>query len=59
MAHEALRTICLAYKYIQEADDTDFKDNLGVYNIEKSELVLLGIFGIVDVIRQEVPKALE
>lgn len=59
MAHEALRTICLAYKYIQETDDTDFKDNLGVYNIEKSELVLLGIFGIVDVIRQEVPKALE
>ena len=36
MAHETLRTICLAYKYIQNTDDLDALDNLGVYNIEKS-----------------------
>jgi hypothetical protein len=35
------------------------KDNLGVFNIEKSELVLMGIFGIVDVIIPEVPMALK
>ena len=35
------------------------KDNLGVFNVETESLILMAVFGIADVIRPEVPKALE
>ena len=58
----ALRTIALAYKDIEkdqngerhsEPIDEDIKD------IEKTDLILIGILGIQDVIRSEVPDAVE
>jgi Ca2+ transporting ATPase len=37
--------------------DLETKDNKGVFEIEKSSLTLLCIFGIKDVLRQEVPES--
>ncbi len=34
------------------------KDNLGVFDIETKDLILMGVFGIADVVREEVPRAL-
>ncbi len=59
MADKALRTICLAYKELQGNEDLVTKDNLGVYDVETKDLVLMGIFGIADVIRPEVPNAVQ
>ena len=53
----ALRTICLAYRDLQGNEDITSKDELGVFSIEKQELTLMGVFGIADVIRPEVPGA--
>lgn len=58
MADNALRTICLAYREISGSEDLTSKDNLGVFDIETKDLILMGVFGIADVIRPEVPKAL-
>ena len=58
MADNALRTICLAYREINGTEDLATKDHLGVFDIETKELILMGVFGIADVIRPEVPKAL-
>jgi Ca2+ transporting ATPase len=57
MANQALRTIVIAYKDCQN-DDTNSKDEFGVYNVEKSGLVLLGVLGIKDILRKEVPNAI-
>jgi Ca2+ transporting ATPase len=35
------------------------KDSKGVYDFEKSDLVLIGVMGIKDILRQEVPGAVE
>jgi len=58
MADNALRTICLAYRDITGNEDLVKKDNLGVYDVETKDLILMGVFGIADVVREEVPRAL-
>jgi Ca2+ transporting ATPase len=58
MADNALRTICLAYKEISGNEDLSTKDHLGVFDVETHDLILMGVFGIADVVRAEVPRAL-
>ena len=58
MAGKALRTICFAYKDLSMREDLTTKDSKGVFNVETRDLTLLGILGIKDVLRQEVPKAI-
>ena len=57
-AKRSLRTIGLAYKTVQSVD-TKNKDEKGVLLAEKSDFVLVGIAGIKDVIRPEVPDAVQ
>ena len=57
MAENALRTIVLAYRDIKDTDDIITKDRLGVFDIETKNLTLLAIFGIKDIVREEVPNA--
>lgn len=57
MANKALRTICLAYKELNGSEDLDSKDHLGVYNVEITDLTLIAVFGIADIVRPEVPGA--
>lgn len=59
MASKSLRTLCLAYKIIRPKSDLQTKDQKGVFEIQKSELVCLGIIGVKDVPRQEVPDAIQ
>eukprot|EP01017_Pseudomicrothorax_dubius_P035890 TRINITY_DN5087_c0_g4_i1.p1 TRINITY_DN5087_c0_g4~~TRINITY_DN5087_c0_g4_i1.p1 ORF type:complete len:760 (+),score=146.86 TRINITY_DN5087_c0_g4_i1:252-2531(+) len=58
MASQALRTIGAAYRDIHGREDLISKDEKNVFEIEKSGLVLLTIFGIKDIIRAEVPGAI-
>ena len=58
MANKALRTICIAYKDISAKEDLTTKDSKGIFNVETRDLTLLGILGIKDVLRQEVPRAI-
>lgn len=53
-ARQSLRTIGLAFKYTQNLD-TKTKDSKGVLKEESEGLILVGIAGIKDVIRPEVP----
>lgn len=55
-AKQSLRTIGLAYKFVQTID-THTKNNKGVLKEEESGFTLIGIAGIKDVIRPEVPDA--
>ena len=57
-AEMSLRTIGLAFSYPEEYDKTD-KDKDGVLSVEKTGLTLVGICGIKDVLRPEVPPAVE
>lgn len=57
-AKTALRTIGLAYKYTDEYDNTK-KDEHGVLEVESEGLTLIGIAGIRDVLRPEVPNAVK
>lgn len=57
MATNALRTICIAYKDLSPNDDITTKNEQGVFTIENENFTLMGIFGIADVIRPEVPHA--
>jgi len=59
MANNALRTICIAYKELNGNEDLESKDNLGVYDVETKDLTLMGIFGIADIVRPEVPSAVQ
>jgi Ca2+ transporting ATPase len=59
MASKALRTIGFAYREIHGKEDLISKDEKNVYLVEKKDLVLLGIFGIKDIIRPEVPLAIQ
>jgi len=59
MADEALRTIVCGYRKLSGNEDLATKDRLGVFDIETHDLTLLGIFGIKDIIRKEVPPAVE
>ena len=59
-AKQALRTICLAYKDISpnECGPThELPESEEVKDIEKTDLTLICIFGIMDIVRQEVPGA--
>ena len=55
MATKALRTIGLAYKEISMMTDYGEPDEAGIYEFEKSGFTFLGIAGIKDIIRPEVP----
>ena len=58
MADQALRTLGLAYKKVNFDElDTENKDERGIYEWEKSDFVLIGFVGIMDIIRPEVPKS--
>lgn len=62
-AREALRTICLAYKDLKESEgglthENDDDDNVNKV-VEKFGLTCIGVLGIRDVIRPEVPEAVE
>lgn len=59
MADNALRTIVLAYKELKPTDDMITKDHLGVYDFETKELTCMAIFGIKDILREEVPDAVK
>ncbi|KRX11210.1 P-type ATPase, cytoplasmic domain N [Pseudocohnilembus persalinus] len=59
MANQALRTIVLAYKDLDGNVDLETKDQMGVYDIESKNLTLAAVFGIADVIRPEVPHAVQ
>lgn len=59
MANQALRTIVLAYKDLTGKEDHETQDNNGVYDIESRDLTLIAVFGIADIIRPEVPHAVE
>ena len=58
MANKSLRTLCIAYKKISDNDDFVSKDEKGVFEIEKSNLILLAIIGVQDIPRAEVPHAI-
>lgn len=51
MANSALRTLCIAYKEISQSDDLVTQDDKGVFDIEKSGLILVGVLGIKDILR--------
>ena len=61
-AKQALRTICLAYKDLMP-EECGIRHNLpedaDVKDVEKSGLTLICVFGIKDIIRKEVPGAVE
>ena len=59
MAGQGLRTIVLAYKNCNNNENTDEKDDHGIYTCEKSQLTLLGVLGIKDILRKEVPSAIQ
>ena len=59
MATKALRTIVIAFRDLTGSEDTNTKDDKGVFMIEKSNLTLLAVFGIKDILRQEVTEAVE
>jgi len=54
MAHEALRTICVAYKDIAAEDEPDWEDEDGTLK----GLTCISIVGIEDPVRPEVPNAI-
>lgn len=51
MAGRALRTICLAYKEVSQREDLTTKDSKGVYQVEQSDLILIAVLGIKDILR--------
>lgn len=59
MANNALRTIVCAYRDLPNDVDITTKNELGVFDVETKDLILHAIFGIYDVIRPEVPLAIE
>lgn len=57
-AQDALRTICVAYKDIQEGENgAKHDEGHPIKDIETSGFTLICIFGIMDIIRAEVPQA--
>ena len=54
MAESALRTICLAYKKIENKENVESRDERQVRDIEKNNLTLLLICGIKDILREGV-----
>lgn len=58
MAEGSLRTLCLGYKKLSAHDDLEKKDEKGVYECEKENIVLISIIGVKDIPRKEVPEAI-
>ena len=61
-AEQALRTIAIAYKEVSEGEHGPKHDqpvNEDIKDIETENLILIGIVGIMDVIRTEVPPSVE
>ena len=61
-AEDALRTICIAYKDLSPGENGERHDEMnfavgGVKDVESSGFTLISIFGIMDIIRAEVPQA--
>jgi Ca2+ transporting ATPase len=57
-ATKSLRTIGLCYKEISEEEmDTETIDKKGIYNFEKDGFTLVGICGIKDILKAQVPEA--
>ena len=57
-AQDALRTICVAFKDIQEGENgAKHDEGHPIKDIETSGFTLICIFGIMDIIRAEVPQA--
>lgn len=56
-ANQTLRTIGIAYKHVNSYDKTS-KNEFGVLKDEQSGFTLIGIAGIKDIIRPEVPAAI-
>lgn len=72
MASQALRTLILAYRDFEGPEsfasfslpsifcqDIHEKDAKGVFSVEKDNLIFFGIVGIKDILRPEVPAAIE
>lgn len=59
MATKALRTIGIAYKEVNFKNLNLVPGERGIYDWEKSEFTLIGVCGIKDVIRPEVPASIE
>lgn len=51
LANQALRTIGLAYCEMGNNGDAGSCDKKGIYDIEKQNLVLIGVLGIKDILR--------
>jgi magnesium-transporting ATPase (P-type) len=61
-AKQALRTICLAYKDLipnECGPEHDHPKDQDVKDVEKTGLTMICIFGIMDIVRPEVPGAVE
>lgn len=60
MAEKALRTIGVAFKRVGSLAELNFeaKDERGIFDYEKNGFTLLGICGIKDIIRAEVPDSI-
>jgi len=56
-AKKSLRTIGMAYVDLPDVYDLQSKDKKKCLHIELSGLTLIGVCGIKDIIRQEVPDA--
>ena len=59
MANNALRTLVYAYKDFDSDSILENKDSCGVFEIEKNNLTMVAVFGIRDILRQEVPDAIK
>jgi len=59
MAQMALRTIGIGYRELPINTDLGKPDEYGVFDIEKSGLTMIGIFGIMDVLRDGVGDAVQ
>lgn len=61
-AKQALRTIVIAYKDLEPEEhgvNHDEPVDEDVKNVEKNNLTLIGVIGIMDILRSEVPPAVE
>ena len=52
-----MRTIAISFKEITGKEDKETKDSKGIRNIEKTDMILFGICGIEDPLRDGVPEA--
>ena len=49
-----MRTLTLAYKVLDGTEDMEDVDQHNVYQVEKTDFILIGILGIKDVLRENV-----